>query len=144
MRLKDQRRPAALHDSIVQLAVDNDLHGSAAAGTGRVDLYHEVALPQLPLHEGRRYRVFRSGRVYSLSRAKDQMVSGIFSRHRKGPGDVSARANEEEQVPLQIFDNGRGACSGDPERVRYGTQRDRLSHSWELLHNEIPYQVMFI
>jgi hypothetical protein len=100
IRLKHQRRSTTLHDSIVQVIVDNDLHWAAAVGTGRVDLYHKVSFPQVPLHEGRRYRVFRSGRAYSFSCAKDQLVSSLFNRHRKGPGDFSARANEKKQVPL--------------------------------------------
>jgi len=63
IRLKHQRPSTTLHDSIIQLTVDNELHWNAAVSTGRVDLYHEGTFPQLPLHEGSRYRVFRSGRV---------------------------------------------------------------------------------
>ena len=55
-------RPAFC-DSVVQLTVNNEFHRFSTVGTGGFDLHHEGTLPQMPLHEGRRYRVFRSGGV---------------------------------------------------------------------------------
>jgi hypothetical protein len=145
MRLRHQRRSTTLHDSKVQVIVDNEFHWVAAVSTGRIDLYHEGAVPQLPLHEGRRYRVFRSGRVQSFSRAENQMVSGIFNRDRKSPGHFfCTSANEEEQVPRQIFHNGRRSCSGNAERLRNGSQRNRPAQPWEFSDDEVPYQVVII
>jgi hypothetical protein len=105
--LEHQRRSTTLLDSIIEVTVDNDLHWVAAVGAGCADLYLEEAISQVPLHEGRRYRVFRSGRIQSFSCAEDQPVSGLLNRNRKGPRDFfSASAYEEEQIPLQVFHDG--------------------------------------
>ncbi len=82
-------------------------------GAGGFDLDLEGLVPQMPLHEGRRYRVFRSGGVQSLACAEDQMVSGFLCRHRKGPRYLcTVSTNEKEQVLLEILHDAFRAWSG--------------------------------
>ena len=52
---------------MIQFAIDNELHRSPAVRAGASDLDFEESLPQLPLHEGRRYRVFGSSSVKTLA-----------------------------------------------------------------------------
>ena len=108
----------AFCDSVFQLAIDNELHRFATVGTGGFDLHDERALPQMPLHEGRRYRVFRSGGVESLASAEDQMVSGLLCRHRKSPGHLLPLwASEKEQILFEIFNDARRTFSGQVQGV---------------------------
>jgi hypothetical protein len=110
-------RPA-FFDSVVQLTVNDQFDRFTTVGTGALDLHLEGALPQMPLHEGRRYRVLRSGGVESLACAEDQMVSSFVRGHRKRPGHLrTVAANEEEQVLLEIFHDARRAISAQMQRV---------------------------
>ena len=56
---------------MIEFAVDNELHRFTAMGAGGSDLDFEGASPQLPLHEGRRNRVFSSGRIQAFAGAED-------------------------------------------------------------------------
>jgi hypothetical protein len=116
--LKNQWTRPASFDAVVQLTVNNELDLFATVGTGGFDLHDEGALAQMPLHEGRRYRVFRSGGVESLACAEDQMVSGLLCRHWKSPGHLLPLwASEKEQILLEIFNDARRTFSGQMQRV---------------------------
>ena len=89
-------RPASF-DSVVQFTVNHEFDRFATVSTGGFDLYLDGTLPQMPLHEGRRYRVFRSGGVESLARAEDQMVSSLLCRHRECPRHLHTVATNEKK-----------------------------------------------
>ena len=96
---------------MIEFAVDDELHRFTALGAGGSDLYFEGALPQLPLHEGRRNRVFRSGGVESLAAAKLYLVRRPVDGHWVSPGDSPGWISEDkghaflelvEIVPLTV------------------------------------------
>jgi hypothetical protein len=63
----------------------------------------ELLLPQLPLHEGRRKRVLRSGCVEDLSTAKPEAVRRGFGSHRERPRNRAVPVPDEKQkVSLEI------------------------------------------
>ena len=53
---------------MIQVAVDHDLDRLAAVRTAGVDRNVDEALPQKPLHEGRRDRVLCSSSIQALTR----------------------------------------------------------------------------
>jgi hypothetical protein len=61
------------------------MDGFTAVPAGRLDLDTQIFLPELPLHEGRRYRVDRSGRVEVFPRAESDLVGCLLHRHGVGP-----------------------------------------------------------
>lgn len=71
-----------------------------------LDGERESFLSQLPLHEGRRYRVDRSGGIDLLSGAEFDAVGRLIACHRISPGDCSlVIPKQESQVLFQIFEN---------------------------------------
>jgi hypothetical protein len=78
---------------------------------------------QLPLHEGRRQRVERSGCVQSLLTVQRDSMGSRLDGDRVGPGDHAVPiAKEEGQVPLEVVKNGgdarHGNVQGSPDLVR--------------------------
>ena len=74
-------------DLIIQVAVYLDVQGFLAVTTFGFDLKAQAFFSQLPLHEGRRNRVYCSSRINLLSRAESNPVRGGVNRHRICPGD---------------------------------------------------------
>ena len=58
----------------MEIAVDLDVQCAPAAGAFRGDDEIEGFIPELPLHEGRRYRVLRSSGVYLFTAAEKDAV----------------------------------------------------------------------
>ena len=55
----------------------------------------------MPLHEGRRYGVLRSGGVEAFPAAKGEPVRGWLGGNRVGPGYRALLiAHQEEKMPL--------------------------------------------
>lgn len=116
---EDQRVFSTLDDPVIQLAIDNELHRFTAEGAGGSDLDFEGALPQLPLHEGRRNRVFSSSSVQAFAGAEDEVLRGLIDGCRKGPRDLrTIPAREEEQVPLEILHDLVGSLSRQSQSLR--------------------------
>jgi hypothetical protein len=78
----------------MQVAIDLDMDRLVAMGADRIDLERKLFFAELPLHEGRRDRVYRSGRVDLFAAAEmDAMWRGL-SRHRVGPNDLPLLVSE--------------------------------------------------
>jgi len=58
--------------------IDNELHRFTAMGASGSDLDFEGGLPQLPLHEGRRNRVFSSSSIQAFAGAEDEVLRGLI------------------------------------------------------------------
>ena len=65
-----------------------------AVGAFSLDRKGERFSSELPLHEGHRDRVYRSGGVNLLAAAESNMVWGNIHRHRIGPGNLALRVAE--------------------------------------------------
>ena len=101
---------ASLLDSVVELTVDDQHHRFAAVGAGGSDYDLEESLLQVPLHEGRRYRVLSSSSIEAFSGAEDEMVRRLIDGDRKSPRDFrTVSASEEEEVRFEILHDLRGA-----------------------------------
>lgn len=72
-------------DRNLQLAIDRKAHSHVAVFARRLHFDGEMFASQLPLHEGRRYRVLRSGAVQAFPRAEMQPVRRGVHGHRIGP-----------------------------------------------------------
>ena len=106
VRLEHQRTGAALADAVFEFAVDFDVHRLAAVCAARLDSHREILASQPPLHEGRRYRVFRSGGVEPLSGIEHQPVRRFGGGDGKRPAHLAfVIANEEKQVLFQVIQN---------------------------------------
>ena len=117
-RFEDQGLRASLLDSVVELTVDDQNHRFAAVGAGGSDFDLEETLPQVPLHEGRRYRVLSSSGVETFSGAEDEMVRRLIDGDREGPRDLrTVSANEEEEIRFEILHDLRGARSSKSQRL---------------------------
>ena len=74
---------------------------------------------QVPLHEGRRYRVLSSSSIEAFSGAEDEMVRRLIDGDREGPRDLrTVSANEEKEIRFEILNDLRGARSSKSQRLR--------------------------
>jgi len=80
----------------VEIAVDLYFHCSGAVGAFCLDNDRYEFLSELPLHEGRRKRVDRSGGVKLFARMKPQMVRRFFNRHGIGPFNFPSGVSEDK------------------------------------------------
>ena len=69
----------------------------------RFDDKREPFVSQLPLHEGRRNRVNRSGRIDLLACAERDAMRRAVNRHRIGPRDRALLVPEDERHMLFQF-----------------------------------------
>jgi len=138
--LEDQWVWAAPRDPMIELAVDDELELLATVGAGGFDFDLEEAVAQVPLHEGRRDRVLRSGGVESFSGAEDEMVLGRFDSDRKRPRDVGAvSAHEEKAIALEIVHDVFDTLPGQPERIGDVADRDRPAESRQLSNDKVAH-----
>lgn len=103
-------------DPVSQVAVDVYTQGLSGLRAPGPDHKRKRFSCQLPLHEGQRYRVYRSGRVYLLSRAERDVVSHRLGGHRVGPGDLSPLVPEEkDHLLLQFLYDVLHPAQGKPQ-----------------------------
>ena len=123
--------------------IESKSHAHFTMGAFRSDFYRNLVVSQLPLHEGRRYRVLGSGGVQPLARAEQQMMDSILHCDREGPRDVAtAIANEEKKVILQIGENLFRARQGQPQRLRYFGNAHGSPQPGEFTDDMIPHPVV--
>ena len=91
----------------VKIAVDLYFHRSGAVGAFRPDNDRHEFFSELPLHEGRRKRVGRSGRVQLLAAMKRYLVRRFCNRDGICPLNFSLGVPEDEgHVRFQVIQNG--------------------------------------
>ncbi len=73
----------------MQITINLEVDRLAAMATGSLDGEGQVFLAELPLHEGRRNRVDRSGGVEFFPRTERDLVGGFVHRHRVSPGHLT-------------------------------------------------------
>jgi hypothetical protein len=78
----------------VQIAIDLDMNRLVAMDADRIDLEVRLFFAELPLHEGRRDRVYRSGRVDLFASAEMDAVRRGLGSHRVGPNDLAFLVSE--------------------------------------------------
>ena len=82
---------------MIPVAVDHVRERLAAVRTGGVDRYFVEALPQKPLHEGRRDRVLCSSSIQALTRRENQVVFRLLRCHWKRPRHLHPTGSHEEE-----------------------------------------------
>jgi len=91
---KNQRLRPDIEHANSQLTVNFEMDWSLAVSTFGLNGKGERFSSELPLHEGHRDRVYRSGGVNLLAAAESNMVWGNIHRHRIRPGDLTLRVAE--------------------------------------------------
>ncbi len=91
------------HDVIVQIAVHFEMDRFATMRARRLDGKRQWLFSQLPLHEGRRNRVYRSSRVRLFAGAKGDVMGRLVHGHGIRPGDRALLVSEQKgHVLLQL------------------------------------------
>ena len=107
MRFENQRRGISVVDGGFQVAVQGNMHWFGAMAALGADFYGQGFFAELPLHEGRRDGVLRSGRVDDLSGAELQLVRGRRGGDRISPEHRALWvAKQKEQILFQVIENG--------------------------------------
>lgn len=105
-RLEYERIGVAFADPESHLAVDPNIHRSAAMHAFGLNQYGYRLFSQSSLHEGRCKRILGSGGEQPLPRAEDEFVRGFFTRDRVCPADLAFIIPDQEKKPgFQIIQN---------------------------------------
>ena len=119
------------------------MDGLAAVATDCFDLETQVFLPELPLHEGRRDRVDRSGGVELFPRAESDLVGRLFHRDRVSPGHLALLIAEQEgQAVFQFLQDDLDPLERKIEALGDPLGRDRPAVARQLAHHQVTHGVV--
>lgn len=125
------------------VAADRELQRTGTVAAKGIDGHRERLFPQLPLHEGRRKRVLRSGRVELFSCAELQAMRRRIHRNGIGPGNRTALvADQEEELPLQFVEDRLHLRQGQIQVRGESLRLNRLPRPHKLHHSEVPNALM--